>query len=702
MASKNECWGIEIGSQAIKAVRLGRSGGGVQLLDYEVLPFPQILTTPDLDVDEAIQVNLQNFLAKHDLRKSQVAVSVPGHMAFARFASLPPVDPKKLPQIVAYEAQQQIPFPIEEVEWDYQVFREEDNPDVKAGIFAITKEKVVLFLNNFRRLDARVDQLTLSPLAVYNAYMFDESLGEDSPGTVFMDIGTKCTDVIIVEAGQIWIRTLPIGGNQFTEAIASQFKISFPKAEKLKREAATSKYARQIMQAMKSVFTDLVQEVQRSIGYYQSMNRDAEITRLVGLGSTFRLPGLRKFLGSQLDLKVEKVTGFSQLSVDGPRQAEFADSAMNLATAYGLAIQGLGLDTVEANLLPAKLLNERMWKSKQPWFAGAAACLAGAAVLVAGRHFMDSSANQSGVDQHKGQVTAVINEGTRYVREKDEALAQSSAPLIENFRRTQDYNNVMPLLHQDVHLALGEVVGTGTAFGPTDRIYLEWIDMTYHAVTEPEGATPDAAVAATGFEAQFGTTPTPTTFFPVAGDQAALPVEEMDPEMAEAVPPPPVVTGGTEGPRFTVRVSLFSPMDRSSTVSLLQNRIVAWLQRESESPSYDRPYRILINANEAMVHRARVVNPRAAVIQSQGEGAEVGFQNRQNLSVWPERPEENHPLLLIDEGQRVILEFEIELLPRLETRQGDQPESDNSPQTPSRPSAAAYPRTSDIIEEDAS
>ena len=68
--------------------------------------------------------------------------SVPGHMAFARFAKLPPVDPKELPKIVKFEAVQQIPFPIEEVEWDYQVFGQPDSPEVEVGIFAITKDKV--------------------------------------------------------------------------------------------------------------------------------------------------------------------------------------------------------------------------------------------------------------------------------------------------------------------------------------------------------------------------------------------------------------------------------------------------------------------------------------------------------------------------------------------------------------------------------
>ena len=70
MPNKNDSWGIEVGADAIKALRLGRSGTRVDVLDYDILPFKTILTTPDLNVDEAIQVNLDAFVAKHDVSKS--------------------------------------------------------------------------------------------------------------------------------------------------------------------------------------------------------------------------------------------------------------------------------------------------------------------------------------------------------------------------------------------------------------------------------------------------------------------------------------------------------------------------------------------------------------------------------------------------------------------------------------------------------
>ena len=382
MSKANDCWGIEVGANAIKAIRLVRKGDEVTLADYDVLPFKTILTTPDLNVDEAIQVGLDQFLSRHNLSHSSVVISVPGHMAFARFAKLPPVEPRRIPDIVRFEAVQQIPFPIAEVEWDYQTFTRPDSPEVEVGIFAITKQRLAEVLNNYSAVGLNVDALTLSPLAVYNGMAYDMDLDEESPGVIFMDIGTTSTDVIIVEQGNVWLRTLPLGGNNFTEALVRSFKLSFPKAEKLKREAGTSKYARQIFQAMRPVFADMVQEMQRSLGFYQSLNRDAKLTKLVGVGSTFRLPGMTKFLRQQLQLEVIRPDGFDRVTLDAKQASGFAEHAISMATAYGLALQGLGLEEVSANILPRELLKKRVWRAKQPW-VGAAAALMIAVTIVA-------------------------------------------------------------------------------------------------------------------------------------------------------------------------------------------------------------------------------------------------------------------------------------------------------------------------------
>lgn len=392
MPSSNVCWGIEVGSGAVKAVKLELEGDSVRVADFAIVPHPKVLSTPDLDQADALRVALGTLTSQFDLSGATIAVTVPGHAGFARFAKLPPVEPKKVPDIVKFEAVQQIPFPLEEVEWDYQTFVSPDSPDVEVGIFAITKDRIRERLDMLADVGIVPQVVTLGPVAAYNALAYDLSFTEQTAGTIILDIGTTSTDLIIADAGRVWMRTFPMGGHQFTNALVEAFKITYPKAEKVKREADSSKAARQILQAMRPVFGDLVQDVQRSIGYYQSLHRDAKLTRLIGLGSTFNLPGLRKFLKQQLQLDVYRMEEFKRIRVEGDRAAEFNANALSLATAYGAALQGLGQNAINANLMPTAILRAAMWKGKAKWFATAAGLAVAATGAMFIRPFLDSSA----------------------------------------------------------------------------------------------------------------------------------------------------------------------------------------------------------------------------------------------------------------------------------------------------------------------
>jgi type IV pilus assembly protein PilM len=382
MASSSVCWGIEIGAAAIKAIKLEAVGEGrVKVLDYAIIQHPKVLSTPGVDANDVLRVSLGALTSQYDLHKASIAVSVPGHSAFARFAKLPPVEPKKVPDIVKFEAMQQIPFSLDDVEWDYQTFVSPDSPDVEVGIFAITREKVTERLNMLADVGITPNYVVLSPIAAYNALAYDLEFDAKTAGTIIVDVGTTSTDLVIATPGRMWVRTFPIGGHQFTEALVNQFQLSYPKAEKLKREAEDTKHARQVFQAMRPVFTDLAQDIQRSIGYYQSLNKDAQLTRLIGVGSTFRLPGLRKYLKQQLSMDVYRIENFKRIKLEGERAAAFDDAALNLCTAYGLGLQGLELNAVGGNLMPVSVLRKSMWKEKVAWF-GLAAGVAGMASAV--------------------------------------------------------------------------------------------------------------------------------------------------------------------------------------------------------------------------------------------------------------------------------------------------------------------------------
>jgi len=432
MATSSSAWGIEIGAGGIKGVKVTADGATARVTDFIAIEHPKVLSTPDVDKDDVLRVSLGRLVNERDLSGSTILISIPGHQSFARFAKLPPVEPKKIPDIVKFEAVQQVPFPLDEVEWDYQTFVNPDSPEVEVGIFAVTKERVKAQLDMLADVGIQPDGLTLSPLAVFNALAHDLEFTEKSPGTIILDIGTTATNLIISEAGRVWIRTFPMGGHNFTSQLVESFKLGYPKADKLKREADQSQHARHILQAMRPVFTDLAQDVQRSIGYYQSLHRDANLTRLIGLGSTFHLPGLRKYLKQQLGMEVYRLEEWKRpilTDLGEERTKAFQDTSMEMATAYGLALQGINLQTIDANLIPAAVVRDSMWKKKVKWFGMAA----GIGLVAAGAMFVRPILDQRAIaaadrdTETHNAIRQAINTSQRLKSEAEQAQVTGQA-----------------------------------------------------------------------------------------------------------------------------------------------------------------------------------------------------------------------------------------------------------------------------------
>src|SRR5688572_17611694 len=388
MANPRFAWGLDVGNRALKAVKLVRDGsGGMRVDDVDIIEHEHLLSDAGDNKEALIASSLSIFSQKHPEKGGACAIGVSGQSSFARFIKLPPVEPKKIPEIVRFEAIQQIPFPLDDVEWSYQLFKDEASPDVEVGIFAMRKELVNEHIGKFTGAGLNVQAVQMSPLAVYNAMRYDDRI---KGTTMLVDVGAENTDLIIAEGEQVWLRSIPIGGNNFTEALTKQFKLKFPKAEDLKRNAATSKYTRQILQAMRPVFDSLVAEIQRSIGFYASVHRDARISRVIALGGTFRLPGLMKFLQMQLQLDVQR---FDALGASPPSDGRVAtllnDNVLSIVGAYGLALQAMGEGKITSSLLPLAIRRERMWREKTKWFAAAAALFVVGTGVAVGRYYYD-------------------------------------------------------------------------------------------------------------------------------------------------------------------------------------------------------------------------------------------------------------------------------------------------------------------------
>ncbi|MHC4562123.1 MAG: type IV pilus assembly protein PilM [Planctomycetota bacterium] len=392
MARAKSVWGIDIGQCALKALKLVDLEEVVQVDDFAIIEHSEILSQPDVDRDQLIRQSLEQFLTLHDIQGSAVALSVPGQSSFTRFFKPPPVETKELPNVVRFEAAQQIPFPIDEVIWRWQAFQEEDSPDVEVGIFAMKRVDIADMLSHLTDVGMHADLVQVAPLALYNFMTHDEQVDPEG-ATLLVDMGGDKTDLVVAHGSHIWTRTIQIGGNNFTEALAKAFKLSFAKAEKLKRSAATSKYARQVFQAMRPVFSDLVQELQRSVGYYISLHRDTRFVKLLGMGNGFKLPGLQRFLEQNLNIPVARLDHFKHIAPSGNVNVPgYQEGVLSFGAAYGLAIQALRETRVQTNLLPAEIARQRVWAKKTPWFVTAAALALLALACPAYRSFIDSRA----------------------------------------------------------------------------------------------------------------------------------------------------------------------------------------------------------------------------------------------------------------------------------------------------------------------
>jgi len=460
MATGDTVWGIDVGQCALKALKLRNVEGSLQVEAFDLIEHPRMLSQPEVDREQLITNALEQFLARNNLTGAKVAIAAPGQSGFTRFVKLPPVEAKQVPEIVRFEAEQQIPFDINEVIWRWQDFKDPDSPDIEVGIFAMKRTDVGAALDRFTDASITVDIVQMAPLALYNFMTFDGQVAPDG-ATLLVDVGADKTELVVSDGPRVWTRTIQLGGNNFTAALVKAFKLSFSKAEKFKRQAATSKYAPQIFKAMQPVFAELVQEISRSIGYYTSLHRDSRFKRVIGLGNGFRLPGLQTFLERNLNIPVIRLDSYTELPPSAVVNAPaFTENVLSFAVAYGLALQGLGLSKIRTSLLPSEIARQRLWKRKNGWFAGAAAA------LVIGLGLSAYKAHSEAGDLTPGRTLQDVNAiAARYQGYKDEyrKVMTGGVSTIEaeigKYNAMLDYRGVWPEIHAVISDAIAALGG---------------------------------------------------------------------------------------------------------------------------------------------------------------------------------------------------------------------------------------------------
>jgi len=405
---------LDIGASSVKLAEYEGGRGGLTLVNYGIAA----LAAP-LDAGNAgalLSPALLEIVREKGIKPGPVAVSISGQMVFPRFASIAAAGgADKFDQMVRFEIEQNIPFPIDEMICDRQILGDNENGEKNVMIVAAKIDQVEDIAAAVRGAGFTPELVDVAPIAITNVLRYTGAADEGC--VVVLDIGSKTTSLVIVDGDRLYNRSIPVAGNTITKEIATALGCTADEAEEYKREAAyvalggvvedEDETRDRISKVCRAVMTRLHAEVSRSINFYRSQQGGSVPVKLYVTGGTALLPQLDRFLTESLQLEVEYVNPFSAVGV-GPKvdsEAIEADGILLPAT-VGLAIHMAGLATFAINLLPPSLIKERADIAKIPFVA------IGAVSLVVALAFVMLAARR-GAAEAEAESAAVAAEVSR-------------------------------------------------------------------------------------------------------------------------------------------------------------------------------------------------------------------------------------------------------------------------------------------------
>jgi len=347
---------------------------GVELLNYGVTAVGA--DGEDEDISRAACEAMRVVMHENGIRPAPLIMCVSGQTVFPRFVKLPPVARDKVAQIVQYEAEQNVPFPIDEVVWDYTLV-EGDEGELNVMLVAAKIENVRKLTDCVLAMGMEPDTVDAGPMALYNAVRYNYP---DEDGCVMvLDIGARSSNLIFVEESRIFSRSIPVAGVAITQELAREFGLSFEEAEELKREHAyvafggvyaeqESQVAERASKIVRNVVTRLHAEVNRSINFYRSQQGGTNPTRVLLTGGTSLLPHLDTFFTEKLGVEVEFFNPFINIPVNERIDADrIAGDLHILGTVAGMSLRRTMSCPVEINLLPPDLVAKKVFRKRVPY-----------------------------------------------------------------------------------------------------------------------------------------------------------------------------------------------------------------------------------------------------------------------------------------------------------------------------------------------
>ncbi|MEP4078506.1 Amuc_1101 family PilM-like pilus complex protein [Haloferula sp.] len=388
MADNQSTVALNIGTQRVSmAVFEPSKSGGLVLKSYDA---EAVLADPASDSSRAAQINQAiSELTGRLKAKGKVRYTISGQAVFIRFVKLPPLDDDNIEQLVTFEAQQHVPFPLEEVVWDYEILEAGGEKEVvivaiKADALEDTNDGV----NNTGLGTAEVD---VAPMALYNS--FRAAYPDVTDPVLLIDVGAKTSDLLYIEGDRFFTRSAATGGATVTAAIAKEFDVPFAEAEAHKTQnglvalggghtESLDESTAALAMCIRNAMTRLATEIPRTTNYYRSQHGGSAPKHVFLAGGGANLPYAKEFFEEKLRLPVDYFNPLPAISVGkGVDTDRLSKEAHTMGELVGLGLRGIGKSKLNIDLVPSKVGLARASEKRKPFLIGASAALVlGAAV----------------------------------------------------------------------------------------------------------------------------------------------------------------------------------------------------------------------------------------------------------------------------------------------------------------------------------
>lgn len=385
MAAKDRILSLDLGTQTVSFAefKTGQNGGLV-LNNYRSA---ELLADPAADATRQAQsrIAVGEMVQSLGYKGSKVNYAIASQAVFTRFVKLPAVGEDQVDQIVGFEAQQNVPYPINEVVWDYQLVDSGDSSQVEVVIVAIKSDLLDEINDGIEGSGVQTTTVDVAPMAIYNAFRYNYS--DLSGCSLIIDIGARTTNLIFVEPRKIFSRSIPTGGNTITAAIAKDFQEPFGAAEERKKRdgfvSLGGAYAEpddpevaRVSKMIRNTMTRLHAEISRSISFYRSQQGGSQPVRVFLAGGSATLPYMREFFHEKFQLPVEFFNPLRNVSVGGNLNIEeIGRQAHTMGELVGLALRATSSCPMELNLRPAGVVRRHVLAERRPAIIMAGICL---------------------------------------------------------------------------------------------------------------------------------------------------------------------------------------------------------------------------------------------------------------------------------------------------------------------------------------